>query len=342
MDLQASRIAVADVNHGGLVLAEELCRLGYDAFAVDVYGTRKPADTHIKVVRPDDAGQFDVLVAPVHMPPDTLTDYAGKAAFAGSCGLKIYLDATFGPLRVNTLPELAAHFEQWPGPGPIAVHAEETSVPVVLGLAATFNQRVHFCHVSRRPELQLIGRAKERGLPVTCEAAPHHLFLTAGDAARLGAFGQMRPPLQTEDDRRGLWELLDYVDCIATDHAPHATSEKEGAAPPPGVPGLETALPLMLTAVHDGKLTLDRLVDLMSAAPRRIFGLPPAEPDTCVEIDPDAAWEFPSDGWFTRAGWSPFAGHEVRGRVVRVRLRGREVYSEGTLDAEPGTGRVLF
>ncbi len=78
MDLQASRVAVADVNHGGLVLAEELCRLGYDAFAVDVYGTRKPADTQIKVVTPADAGRFDALVAPVHMPPGPLTDYARK------------------------------------------------------------------------------------------------------------------------------------------------------------------------------------------------------------------------------------------------------------------------
>jgi UDP-N-acetylmuramoylalanine--D-glutamate ligase len=78
MDLQASRVAVADVNHGGLVLAEELCSLGYDAFAVDVYGTRKPADSRIRVVRPADAGRFDALVAPVHMPPGPLTDYALK------------------------------------------------------------------------------------------------------------------------------------------------------------------------------------------------------------------------------------------------------------------------
>jgi len=78
MDLKASRVAVADVNHGGLVLAEELCCLGYDAFAVDVYGTRKPGETQVEVVRPADAGRFDALVAPVHMPPGPLTDYARK------------------------------------------------------------------------------------------------------------------------------------------------------------------------------------------------------------------------------------------------------------------------
>jgi coenzyme F430 synthetase len=79
MDLKASRVAVADVNHGGLVLAEELCRLGYDAFAIDVYGTRKPATARVKVVRPADAGRFDALVAPVHLPPGPLTDYARDA-----------------------------------------------------------------------------------------------------------------------------------------------------------------------------------------------------------------------------------------------------------------------
>ena len=264
------------------------------------------------------------------------------AMAAHSCGLKIYLDATFGPLRVNDLPTLAAHFDAWPGPGPIAVHAEENSVPLALGMVAVSGKRVHFCHVSRRAELALIGRAKERGLPVTCEAAPHHLFLTGEDAAQLGAYGQMRPPLQSEDDRAGLWEMLDYVDCIATDHAPHTREEKAAGNPPPGVPGLETALPLMLTAVHEGRLTLPRLIELMSSAPRRIFGLPAAEPDTFVEVDPEATWQFPQNGWHTRADWSPFAGREVHGRVMRVCLRGRDVFLDGKLNAEPGTGRVVF
>jgi len=264
------------------------------------------------------------------------------ALAAHSCGLKIYLDATFGPLRVNDLPTLVAHFNAWPGPGPIAVHAEENSVPLVLGMVAASGQRVHFCHISRRVELELIARAKERGLPVTCEVSPHHLFLTGEDAARLGAYGQMRPPLQTGDDREGLWELLHYVDCIATDHAPHTREEKASSSPPPGVPGLETALPLMLTAVHAGRLTLPRLIELMSSTARHIFGLPAAESDTFVEVDPDAAWRFPERGWYTRAGWSPFAGREARGRVVSVRLRGRDVFLDGKLNAEPGTSRVLF
>ncbi|MBI3943178.1 MAG: amidohydrolase family protein [Chloroflexi bacterium] len=260
-----------------------------------------------------------------------------------SCGLKIYLDQTFGPLRVNDLATLMAHFATWPGGSqPIAVHAEENSLPQVLGLAAVYQQKLHICHVSRRAELELIARAKERGLPVTCEVTPHHLFLNREDAARLGAYGQMRPPLQSEDDRAGLWELLAFVDCIATDHAPHTRAEKESSTPPPGIPGLETALPLMLTAVHAGRLAFSRITEMMSSTPRRIYNLPPAEENTWIEVDADAAWSFPSSGWQTRADWSAFAGREVRGRVERVMLRGQEAYAHQTITAAPGSGHVLF
>ncbi len=179
-------------------------------------------------------------------------------------------------------------------------------------------------------------------MPVTCEVSPHHLFLNCADAERLGAYGQMRPPLQTPEDVEGLWTMLEFVDCIATDHAPHTTAEKDSATPPPGVPGLETALPLMLTAVHEGRLTLDRLIELMSATPRRVFGLPPVEADTWVEVDVDAARTLPAQGYHTRAGWTPFAGRPVRGRITQVRLRGRTAFHDDVVLMEPGNGRVLF
>ncbi|MSP14068.1 MAG: hypothetical protein EXR62_14075 [Chloroflexi bacterium] len=259
-----------------------------------------------------------------------------------SCGLKIYLDQTFGPLRINDLATLMEHFATWPGPQPIAVHAEENSLAQVLGLAAIYQQKIHICHVSRRAELELIARAKERGLPVTCEVTPHHLFLNSDDAARLGPYGQMRPPLQSEYDRAGLWELLHFVDCIATDHAPHTRAEKESSTPPPGIPGLETALPLMLTAVDAGKLTFSQIIELMSTAPRRIFNLPAVEENTWIEVDTGAIWSIPQFGWQTRAGWSSFAGRTVRGRVERVILRGVEVYAQQIVMAAPGCGEVLF
>lgn len=251
----------------------------------------------------------------------------GRAAVA----LKIYLNETFGPLRVSDLYTLLACFCDWPPAKPIALHAEGPGVAVGIGLAAAFGRSVHICHVSRREEIALIAGAKARGLPVTCEVTPHHLFLTQADAARLGPLGDMRPPLAEPADVEALWaHLPTTIDCIATDHAPHTLAEKRGANPPPGVPGLETALPLMLTAVAEGRLTMPRLVGLMAVNPRRIFGLPD-QPDTWVEVDPDASYMLSNEGLHTKCGWTPFAGMTVRGRVRRVVLRGKTVCEDGEI-----------
>ena len=190
------------------------------------------------------------------------------ALAAHAVALKIYLNDTFGPLRVEDLPTLHACFRLWPRDKMIAMHAEGQSVAVGIGLAAAYRRPVHFCHISRRDEIELLAAAKQAGLPVTCEVTPHHLFLTDQDAARLGPLGDMRPRLATQDDQDALWAHIDStVDCIATDHAPHTLAEKASANPPPGVAGLETSLPLMLTAVQQGRLSLDRLVELMATQP---------------------------------------------------------------------------
>jgi carbamoyl-phosphate synthase/aspartate carbamoyltransferase/dihydroorotase len=254
--------------------------------------------------------------------------------------LKIYLNDTFGRLRVDDLPTLVACFTAWPREKLIALHAEKQSVAVAIGLAATYDRPIHIVHVSRREEIELIAAAKGRGLPVTCEVSPHHLFLTEADAARLGPLGDMRPLLGTADDVAALWaHLNDTVDCIATDHAPHTLAEKHSANPPPGVPGLETSLPLMLSAVQDGRLTVERLTALMHDNPRRIFGLP-AQPETRVEVDM-TPYEIPAAGWQTKCGWTPFAGLVAGGRVGRVVLRGNVVYEDGRVLGVPGSGRVL-
>ena len=255
-----------------------------------------------------------------------------------AAGLKIYVNETFGPLRVEELPAVLEHLRQWRGPGPVAVHAEGLMVPALVALATITGARVHFCHVSRAAEIAVIRAAKARGLPVTCEVTPHHLWLTEEDLPRLGPYGHMRPPLATRADREALWANLDVVDCIATDHAPHTRAEKGGPSPPPGVPGLETMLPLLLTAVHEGRLTLGRLVELTHSRPRAIFGLP-AQPNTWVEVDLEAEWVLPERGWFTKVDWSPFAGMRVRGRVIRTVLRGTVAYEEGKVLAPPGFGK---
>ncbi len=270
-------------------------------------------------------------------------DNAAQVAEAapGAVGLKIYVNETYGPLRIDDLSTLMAHFRAWPKGKPIAVHAEGLAVAQVIALGILYGQRVHFCHVSRKAEIELIAHARQKGARITCEVTPHHLFLTEADADRLGPFGQMRPSLATPYDQFALWTHLDFVDCIATDHAPHTVEEKRGVPPPPGVPGLETLLPLMLTAVVEKRLSLERLIELTVTNPARIFGLS-GQPDTWVEVEIGPTWEITEQGLFTKCGWTPFAGMPVRGRVLRTCLRGVIAYEEGRILAKPGQGRVLF
>lgn len=273
-----------------------------------------------------------------------------------ACGLKIYVSDTFGSLRIDDLGSMHRLFRSWAekagelgfrsladptGLGPIAVHAEELMLPVCLALAHLYDVPLHIVHVSRRSEIELIRRAKERGIPVTCEVTPHHLLLTSEDVLHLGALGDMRPRLASPDDRAALWEHLDVVDIFATDHAPHTLEEKASSESPPGVPGVETMLPLLLTGVHEGRLTLEDILIRCVENPQRIYALP-AQPDTVVEVDVDAESMLHNQHLITRVKWSPFAGVRLFGRVRQVILRGKVVYDGETVTAQPGSGRVLF
>ncbi|HQV70479.1 MAG: amidohydrolase family protein [Anaerolineae bacterium] len=266
---------------------------------------------------------------------------AAEAAACGlrAAGLKIYLDATFGDLKIQNAEAWMDHFERFPRERPIVVHAEQTSVPAIIQIAQLFDRSVHIAHVSRREEILVIRKAKERGLKVTCEVGPHHLFLCDEDAPRLGPGRcEVRPRLQTRRDQEALWANLEYVDCFATDHAPHLLSEKDGPNPPPGFPGLETALAVLMLAVHDGRLTMEDIIARMHTNPQRIFGLPD-QPNTFVEVDTDAEWVIRGGKQFTRCAWSPFDGLAVRGKVTRVVLRGADAFCEGVVLAAPGNGQ---
>jgi len=271
-------------------------------------------------------------------------DNAGAAASLASqvCGLKMYLDQTYGPLRLDDLSTIRQHVAAWPAGRPVAVHAEGRSLAAILLFSALADRPIHVCHVSRREEITLIRNAKEKGLRVTCEVTPHHLFLTEDDIPRLGAGrSEVRPRLASADDRAALWENLEVIDCFATDHAPHTAAEKDGANPPPGFPGLETALGLLLTAVGEGRLSLDDVVRRMHANPRRIFGLP-EQADTFIEVEPDEIWEVGADRLYTRCRWTPFEGMRLRGRVRRVVVRGRPAFAMGEVLAAPGMGIDLM
>jgi carbamoyl-phosphate synthase/aspartate carbamoyltransferase/dihydroorotase len=256
-------------------------------------------------------------------------------------GLKMYLDQTYGPLRLDRMDLWMGHFARWPRHMPIVAHAESRTLAAVILLAALYDRPIHLAHVSLREEILLIRAAKEKDLQVTCEVCPHHLFLTQEDIPVIGAGrSEVRPRLATAADRDALWENLDVIDCFATDHAPHTLAEKDGHNPPPGFPGLETALPLLLTAVYEKRLSLDELIARMVTNPRRIFHLP-EQADTWIEVDEGEEWEIRASQTHTRCAWTPFEGYRVRGRVRRVVLRSQVAYQDGQVLAPPGYGKNI-
>jgi carbamoyl-phosphate synthase/aspartate carbamoyltransferase/dihydroorotase len=208
--------------------------------------------------------------------------------------------------------------------------------------AAIYDRPVHIAHISLKEEVLLIKAAKEKGIKVTCEVCPHHLFLSKDDIPAIShghpGRGEVRPRLATKEDVEGLWQNMDVIDCFATDHAPHTLEEKDSENPPPGFPGLETILPLLLTAVSEGRLTINHVLEKMVANPRRIFHLP-EQPETWVEVDESAEYEIKASEMHSRCGWTPFEGWKVKGRVTRVVLRGREAFKDGRILVEPGYGQ---
>lgn len=267
---------------------------------------------------------------------EALPKLAGNAA-----GLKLYLDQTYGDLKMADMADWMPHFAIWPRSAPLALHAEGKTLAAAILLASINDRAIHLCHVSRREEILLIRAAKEKGLPITCEVCPHHLFLTEDDIPALGAGrSEVRPRLATRADRDALWANLDVIDCFATDHAPHTLAEKDGSSPPPGFPGLETILPLLLNAVHDRRLTLDDLILRLHTNPQRIFSIT-EQAETFCEVDLEASWEIRAADQFTRCGWTPFEGWKVRGRVMRTILRGQTAFEHGRVLAAPGSGNNI-
>jgi dihydroorotase len=266
------------------------------------------------------------------------------AAVRGAVGLKMFCDQTTGDLLVADEQGRRRHLRAWAAATekPVAVHAEGASVEALLALVRELRVRVHFCHISSAPEIAQLRAAKRQGLPVTVGVTPHHLYLTASDAARLGPYGLVKPALKTEADVEALWRGIDdgTVDLVETDHAPHSRAEKASDSPPYGLPGLETALPLMVLAMRERGITRGRLVELLAMGPQRLLGLP-APAETYTLVDPDASWIVDDAMLLTSPGWSPFAGMRVWGRVREVRIRGVLAYDGERVVSTPGSGRDL-
>lgn len=256
-------------------------------------------------------------------------------------GLKIYCGQTTGDLFVAGL-QREDHFAAWQDHGLVAVHAEDDEVDAVLDLVDRHRIHTHFCHISTQAELDSLRAAKDRGLPVSVGVCPHHLWLTVEDEYRLGPFALMKPPLKSQRDVDYLWQGLraDWIDVVESDHAPHALDEKRTMPSAYGVPGLESLLPLMGTAVAEERLELDRLEELVVTSPRRIFGIPcPA--DTWTELEFDVTAQFGSADMQGLCGWTPFEGQAIRCRVSAVQLRGHLAYDGQEVLALPGFGQQV-
>jgi len=216
-------------------------------------------------------------------------------------------------------------------------------------LAAERDRRIHVAHASTPESVDAAARAGS-----TCEVTPHHVLLSRRDLAELGTHGRMNPPLRRERHRRKLFERVadGTVDVVATDHAPHTREEKAADiwAAPSGVPGVETALPLLLAEARRGRLGVDRIRDLTARNPAAILGLPekgtltPGTHADLVLVDMSSTETVSATDLHTNCGWTPFEGHEAvfpewtmcRGQIIYRRetdsfdpLQGENVRRQG-------------
>lgn len=265
---------------------------------------------------------------------DNLGEFPEASQYAS--GLKLYLNNTTGGylLDPNHLKKI---YKAWPASQPILLHAEEDVIDVVISSLKGLNRPIHICHMPSREILEKIIAAKKARLPVTCGVTPHHLFLNEQDGIRLGHYGTMKPSLKPQKDVDYLWEHLGDIDIVESDHAPHTKAEKHAGAF--GVPGLETTLPLLLTAEAEGMITREQIIQKCYTRPLEIIGAKP-QPDTEITVAM-GEYEIKNEGLKTRCGWTPFVGQRVVGKVTQVKLRDEVVFKDGEVLAKAGSGKIL-
>jgi dihydroorotase len=214
--------------------------------------------------------------------------------------------------------------------------AEDVIVSRNVILSTYTGAHIHLQHISSKYSVDIIRRAKSRGVRITAEATPHHLALTEAALAGYDPNFKMNPPVRTEEDRRALVEGLrdGTIDCVATDHAPHTDYEKdkEFDYAPFGVIGLETALPVVLDVLHrQGRFSLSDVIALMTHKPARLLNLPGGTlaEDAVADVtlfDPDEQWLYDAEAGFSKSGNSPWHRQTLTGRVKTTIVSGRVVY----------------
>jgi len=225
-------------------------------------------------------------------------------------------------------------------------------VKFINSLARKFKRRVHFVHMSTAAELKAAKKSGgqiepklkgQKPKPLhTTEVCTHHLFLSTSDLDKLKGYGNVNPALRSRADVAKLWSNLNLADCIATDHAPHLPEEKAQGAP--GFPQVQTMYPLMLHAMQGKKIKLKDVVRLCCEGPASAFtlhrkGKIAAGYDADLVIfDPKGSWHITADTLFSKAGWSPYEGWTLRGKILGTFLRGEQVYWDNEILVKPGFG----
>jgi len=274
---------------------------------------------------------------------------------AASLGLRVTVHAEnaaiierkTGRLRASGRRDPLAHLES--RPAVCAVDAVERAV----AFAEAAGAQVHIAHEGCKDALPIIRAAKHRGVAVTAETCPHYLLLTAEDMHRVGPVLRVNPPVRAAGHAEPLWSGLadGVIDMLATDHAPHAIPEKTADDIwdcVSGFGGLETAIPLLLTEVNRGRITLEQYVTWSSLAPARVWGLYPRKGVLDVGSDADIvivdlAQEatIRADRFQSKSKITPFEGFRTKGQPVCTIVRGRVVMRDGALEGRPGWGRLV-
>jgi dihydroorotase len=228
----------------------------------------------------------------------------------------------------------------------------DTATATLLRLAEATGCKLHIVHTQTIRQIEMIEAARSRGVDVSAETNHWALFLgTMADIEEQGSY--VLSYWVPEHHQAAVWEAMESgaIDMLSSDHAPHTREEKDVGwtdawAAHTGTPGIQHQLPLMVDAWHKGKISFERLVDLVSTAPARIFGLEkkgslsPGSDADVVLIDPDREWVITNDSVLSKVGWTPYDGRRVRGAIARTIVRGSDVWIDGVVVGSPGHGKL--
>jgi dihydroorotase len=230
--------------------------------------------------------------------------------------------------------------------------AEVKAVRRILELALASKAQIHFCHISTIEAVRLIHNARRKGVRVSCEVTPHHLLVSSDDLMRQGPIALTDPPVRNKAIVAKLWEAMgnSLIDIIASDHAPHLIAEKEEDSVwnvKPGIPGLETLLPLLLTKVNEQRISLDEVVRLTTRNPAELFhlqgqGLLREGYDaniTVVDMKRNATID--SSQFRSKGKYSPFHKWSVKGMPVKTFVNGKLMMDESEIVGEVGSAKIL-